>query len=560
MNTVNLNSIKRRDERMYHALLIVCISCMIYFILFPQTVSAEDAEITVLKQLSNMETDSISNFGTNAIRVIGFAVVKFLAWMGDSLFKGLQQMFDALTFTYSDELVSLVNRYSVLYKSFFLVAVVGLGFYLLAGKGKKELNTVTCIVVMILILSSMPLMMQKISRLTIASSTFVTEQWNKESNEEKVTSIAGTVLKESIVDLRKVDKNMTDTSLPSGLKKDQGYNSFNSNTWRSIDINAYMDYESSNYTLEHKSVWENKIVPSGEAGEYELEKIDGWTKLNSSYYYRYQVTSWFKIFMMLGCMAVLLFFLVIRAAKIVIDLAGAMIYTPFIAVTDLTTGQRIKEAIKDIIAHFAAMFILAAFMGIYFVAFTWITSSSLSMVAQLAMHVALVWAIIDGPNAIERIIGVDVGYSGVWKAALGAKAGADMAKGAGKFAATVAKGSKNPQTGERAGNPAARAGKAAASAVFGRKTVDDKLKAGADKSKEMLGDATSGKGMVGFAQNTVAGIKARSGSEHSSKALQNANMERMKNPRAAASASEPRSYTVKKGNTNRKRITKKKEN
>ena len=138
----------------------------------------------------------------------------------------------------------------------------------------------------------------------------MTQQWNNSGNEKKITSISGTVLKEAIVDLRKVDKNMTDTSLPKGLKKGSGYNNFNSNTWKTIDINSRMDYESKDYTLKHQSVWENKLEASDESGKYELAKIDSWVKFASNYYYRYQITSWFGIFVMLGCMSFLLFFLI----------------------------------------------------------------------------------------------------------------------------------------------------------------------------------------------------------------------------------------------------------
>lgn len=511
MITLNMMQEKRMQQRIFFFSIAIMIM-MFTLLVIPQEIFAESSDITIMKKLRTYEIDSISSLVSNSMRTIGFALIKFLAWMGDSLYGGLQQVFDAITFSYSDEIVALVNRYSVLYKAFFLVAVTGFGLYLIMRKGQRELNTVMCIFAMILILSAMPLMMQKIGNLTVASSHFVTNQWNNDSNEKKITSISGTVLKESIVDLRKVDKNMTDTALPKGLKKGQGYNNFNSNTWKSIDINTYMDYESDNYTLEHKSVWENKLVPSGESGEYETEKIDGWTKFMSNYYYRYQVTSWFGIFTMLGCMSFLLFFLIIRAAKIVIDLAAAMIYTPFIAVTDLTTGQRIKETIKDIIAHFAAMFLLAALMGLYFVAFTWINASKLSLVPQLGMHIALVWAILDGPNVIERIIGVDVGYSGVWKTVMGVKAGADIAKGAGRFAA---------KTGKGAAGAAAKTGKGIGSAIFGKKPVDDALNKVKKAPGKELQTATDGKGLRGFSKNVRDAAAHKMAGDHSTADLQN---------------------------------------
>lgn len=510
MITIDSITEGKRRSRVYRMFFLLFIVVILLF--SAQIAAAESSEITFLKKLEAYDIADISSYPGDALRVIGFGIIKFLAWMGDSLYSGLQQVFDAITFSYSDEILALVSRYSVLYKSFFLVAVVGFGLYLIMKKGQKELNTVMCVFVMILILSGMPLMMQKIGNLTVASSHFVTQQWNNSGNEKKITSISGTVLKESIVDLRKVDKNMTDTSLPKGLKKGSGYNNFNSNTWKTIDINSRMDYESKDYTLNHQSVWENKLEASDESGQYELTKIDGWTKFTSNYYYRYQITSWFGIFVMLGCMSFLLFFLIIRAAKIVIDLAGAMIYTPFIAVTDLTTGQRIKEAIKDIIAHFAAMFVLAAFMGIYFVAFTWINSSNLSIVPQLGMHVALVWAILDGPNIIERIIGVDAGFSGVWKTVLAAKSGADIARGFGGMASRAGKG---------AASAAGKAVKGAGSAAVGKEKMNQMNKNIKEAPGKAVRNATDGKGLLGFGQNAAKGAGEKMAGVNTSESLQN---------------------------------------
>ena len=294
-----------------------------------------------------------------------------------------------------------------------------------------------------------------------------------------------------------------------------------------------MDYESKDYTLKHQSVWENKLEASDESGKYELAKIDSWVKFASNYYYRYQITSWFGIFVMLGCMSFLLFFLIIRAAKIVIDLAGAMIYTPFIAVTDLTTGQRIKEAIKDIIAHFAAMFVLAAFMGIYFVAFTWINSSNLSLVPQLGMHIALVWAILDGPNIIERIIGVDAGFSGVWKTVLAAKSGADIARGFGSMASRAGKG---------AASAAGKAAKGVGTAAVGKEGLNKMSKKAKDAAKEpgkTVHNATDGKGLLGFGQNVKRGVEGRrDGYNNTAAELQRMssyrNQEEARDPRSAA--------------------------
>lgn len=529
----NLNDIRGSDMQRHIIFFIFLIALILFALMMTSSVYAA-GNIDILEQLNKYELNDISNIFMDCMRSLGFLIVKFFAWLGDNLYKGLLQTFDAVTFSYSDEIINLTERYSVIYKAFFIVAVVGFGLYLIMRKGQQELNTVMCIFIMILIISSMPLMMKKMGELTSASSHYVINQWTSKNNEKMVQSISGTVLNESIVDLRLVDEKMTDNALPGDLKKGEGYNTFNSTTWKSIDINARMDYESSSYNLNHNDVWEYKLNP-GEDGEYETEKIDGWTEFTSNYYYRYQVTSWFGIYIKLGSMMLLLFFLILRAAKIIIDLGGAMIYTPAVAVTDLTTGQRIKETIKDVIAHFAALFILAAFMGLYFVAFTWIEKSNLSLVPKLAMHLGLVWAIIDGPDIIERIIGVDAGHSGVWKTILGIKAGADIAHGAGKMAAGAGKAGVN--MGKGAGAAAGKTGKGIYGFMFGKEAANnmaDKASDMADKVKAAPGEAvhkaTDGKGVLGFMQNAEKGYSARFPSDNTTESL-NRNVDRSIDPR-----------------------------
>ena len=175
---ITLDSIPQQRRSCRFCRISFFLICVAAFFLTAQIVAAESSEITVLKKLEAYDIADISSYPNDALRVIGFGIIKFLAWMGDSLYSGLQQVFDAITFSYSDEILALVSRYSVLYKSFFLVSVVGFGLYLIMKKGQKELNTVMCVFVMILILSGMPLMMQKIGNLTVASSHFVTQQWN----------------------------------------------------------------------------------------------------------------------------------------------------------------------------------------------------------------------------------------------------------------------------------------------------------------------------------------------------------------------------------------------
>ncbi len=433
-----LNDGKRRAGRVFFVSLIITT----VFLAGAHTYAAvsEEAAIDYLKEFAKIGIDSTQSLVSDALRGIGFSVVKFLATAADALYKGLIQIYDTVTFSYGSEITALARKYSVLYKSLFIVSVTCFGLYMLMGK-KQSLNTINCLIIMALIISAMPLMMNKVGDLTVSSSEYVMSKWNTGANRTKVSSIAGTTINSNIVDMNKVDKTLNISKVKSNVNKVKGYNDLSQNAWKTLKINAVMDYEDDEViNTAHENIWKNRLVEKSDGG-YKLEKMSGFMGMDSlnSYYYRYQVTGWINIFVQLGTMVILFIFISIRAAKLVIDLALSMIYTPFIAVTDLTTGQRIKEAIKDIIAHFAALFFIAALMGVYFVAFSFIQSSDMGIFPKLCFHIAIVWAIIDGPNILERIFGVDIGYGGVWKAALGIKAGTDMARGAAGMAAGAGK-------------------------------------------------------------------------------------------------------------------------
>lgn len=498
-----LNNASRRNARRRFFLIAAFSAC----ILLCCTSFVMADEKTALVKLNSYEIDSISNIFNDMGRSIGFSIIKGIGKLADGLYDAIAQIYDALTFSYSAEIMALVNKYSVLYKSIFIVTVAAFGLYLLAGKNFDKLNTANCIIVMILVIAAMPLFMQKMGNLTTSAAHYAQAQWNNAGTTAAVKSITGTILKEQIVDLRKVDDNMSGDSLPNALKKNKGYNNMSVNTWRDIDINERMDYESGHYTLKHKSVWENKLEPSSEKGDYATTKLDGWFEFTSNYYYRYQIVDWFAIFVQIGTLVFVLFFLCVRTGKFVIDLAMAMVYTPFIAVTDITTGQRIKAAITDVIANFAALFLMIALMGVYFAGFTYINGSDFGFVAELSLHIGLAWAILDGPNIIERIIGVDTGYSGVWQKLVGAKAAADMGKGAARTAATAGKG-------------LGRAASTAGVAIFGKQHMNDAKNTMKGAPGEAVKKATDGKGLLGAAEKAGGKINDKFPPEHSTAGLE----------------------------------------
>lgn len=389
-----------------------------------------DSGKDALRTLRELQIDGKTNLFADFLRWLGFSVAKWLGSAVDALSSGIHNVYELLSFGSSSAISSLVNRYSTLYKAIFILSVLGLGLYFIMGKRGNQLNTVNCIVIMAVVIVGMPLFTTKLADMTINATTYAQNQWTTAGD---YGSVAGTVVKNNIVDLKKVDKNGIDK-----VKKDTAYNDINisndtgkARSWRTLDINAIMDWDTSGAV--EQDYWGYVLDDDNETV---LEQNNGFLGIGKSYYYRYQVLSWFNIIMSLLIMVVAFFFCLVKCARLVWEVAMAQIWLPFVAITDISSGQRIKEGIKHFLVLFLSIFLCIALFGVFFAANTYISSLNLSSFIKIILQIALAWTIIDGPNILERIFGVDVGMQSGWQFVMGARA-------AGGAAATAARAGRN---------------------------------------------------------------------------------------------------------------------
>ena len=89
---ITLDSITQQRRSCRFCRISFFLICVAAFFLTAQIAAAESSEITFLKKLEAYDIADISSYPNDALRVIGFGIIKFLAWMGDSLYSGLQQV------------------------------------------------------------------------------------------------------------------------------------------------------------------------------------------------------------------------------------------------------------------------------------------------------------------------------------------------------------------------------------------------------------------------------------------------------------------------------------
>nr|WP_215192805.1 hypothetical protein [Exiguobacterium sp. s7] len=150
-------------------------------------------------------------------------------------------------------------------------------------------------------------------------------------------------------------------------------------------------------------------------------KLDqGGVEWNNQYYYRYQ-PNWLTIFVTLGIMGFTLFSIAYKLARLSFELAFNYVLAILVAPADLHSGQKTKKVIQSILNTFLVIILIFVSIKLYTIGTAYL-AETLDGFAYLIALIAFSVALIDGPNMVERLFGIDAGLKRGWGVALGAYA------------------------------------------------------------------------------------------------------------------------------------------
>ncbi|AXF56846.1 pLS20_p028 family conjugation system transmembrane protein [Salicibibacter kimchii] len=192
-----------------------------------------------------------------------------------------------------------------------------------------------------------------------------------------------------------------------------------------------------------QAVLSNKIgiESNGEEGLVDIGD-DGWFDFFPENYYRWDV-NWGTGLITLGVMAVTMILVSIKIAKLCFELAFNKVVALIMAYADISTGQRLKEILKNIGSIFVSIIMVFLSLRMYMY-YTEYIASEMSGFGYLIAMIAGSLAVIDGPNIVQKLFGIDAGLRNAWTVAAGSyfagKAAKPAVQGAAKMAGKATKG------------------------------------------------------------------------------------------------------------------------
>lgn len=363
------------------------------------------------------------------LRWVGWWLIQLLKMLVDTCDRLLTVCYSLIDYLFSDPVLEFINSFQPVLWVLFAAALFILGYLLITNKAEVKGNRLMQnICLTVLVLTTMPFMVQSISEITMAATDYV--RFNDGE------SISDTLIRDNIVDLRYLDsKDWNDAVLinqeTGGLNRP------------SISLSLPIDQISpgdvvhcDDSTLHNQDFFRYYITYDADGNRNEQLSEVYWNSMFSfidNTYYRYYI-DFLPIFVSLISMALALLFSAFKVGRIIFDLAVHEFLAVIFAASDFTSGQRLKQVLKSMGGMFFTLFCSAVIIKFYMVMNVYIKPLPLDPWVQSFILLIMAFAVIDGPNIIERCIGVDVGLSSVFRttAAIfaGSRAAGHMAKAA----------------------------------------------------------------------------------------------------------------------------------
>ncbi|MEG7927997.1 hypothetical protein J0801_28870 [Bacillus cereus] len=425
---------------------------------------------------------------------VGDIVNYVLRWLGWFLIVGLSLVVDALEgvtdailgikgFFNSPEIQNFVDMLYPLFVVLLAISFLYIGYMFIMNKQMNRSQIIINIFITLSVLCLLSTGMTKVDKFTDDAIAVV--------KSEQKGSLSDEIIKKNITDIAVIDQN--------GWKKKEDLNPKNNipeKNIRQIDITEKIDSDFK-FTKDKdlsdggQKILQNKRVMDALGVASLAELKDGWFDFFPEKYYRWHWNFW-NIFFTLLITGLTLLLVSIKLARLFYELSFNYLLANILAPADVANGQKLKAVLSNILNIFIATIMIFLSLKLYLIG-TAFLHDKLNGVPYLIALAAFSMAVLDGPAAVERLFGIDIGLKSSWGMLVG---GFALGKGIGSLANSkpmkslgnmIGKGAKGAAEGT--GVAAAKTASAAAMATGGVAGLISGLKKGNEsENKESLQD------------------------------------------------------------------------
>ena len=384
--------LKTREKIVLFLSLLICplFTCQI------RALALEDDQVIKILS-SNPGLFHENGIVASAFRFIGWGITKGIAALADVCAGLYDTCFGFIDFTKYKPVKTFINQWKPVFIGLVCLSILLIGILLCIGWEKKPKIVINLLIAVTV----------------VSSSTYVINTMNKFISKEVRSEILGG--QSSAVVYSTIGNNIHDIKWKTKGKKnaDKVYDTFSKSQFKNLDIQEILDPEDFEGDagdilkngLQSESDDKNKIT-------YSLDELyDGvaWTDLLNEFYYRYTVDYGVMWMELISLIIIYLFmsYKVIRILyEIVIHQLLAYLYS-----ANFNNNQKILKILDSLKDSYILLLFTTVIIKFYLLATKFISGWNVSGIAKGIILLFLAFAVIDGPNLIQKLTGADIGAS-----------------------------------------------------------------------------------------------------------------------------------------------------
>ena len=434
----------------------------------------------------------------DALRAILWYGVIALVKLGQEVQKLYDTAFGFIDLTTNSDVTAFVNQFKPVFIALTAIALVYLGIILILHHDKKP-NVVTNIVIAALCVSCSTFIFSSFNSLLVSFKDGVNNTSIKSEQE------VYTIVNNNSFDVLKL-YNKYGTGLNKG-KYANGKAGINKENFGYFNINEVINYKSKLLASEENPFkYRIGYIMDGKAGT--VENSNGWginenddADFGNEFYYRYSFP-FLVAYIQLIALIVVYLAMSYKVVRVAFELVVARLLA-YLYSAELSGGEKIKKILAFIRDSYILLAVSIVCIKVYVIFTTFITKTAGTGFTAAIFSLFLAFTVIDGPNLVERVLGMDAGLRSSTArmmavggmAVAGTRAATNLGKGVGRKIGGTLKNASDKKAADMA-----KAG--ATGAALG--TADDKEK-----------NTTRGKDGAGGTMET-SGISKGGNTEHSS--------------------------------------------
>lgn len=368
------------------------------------------SNIEFLKTLTENNVLELVGIFSYGLRYLGWILIQGLVKLVDGLENAVSTIYNINNFFETKEVVHFLDNYKPVLWTIFAIALAFIGFQIMFQRKRDKGQIPVNILISITIIVGLPFLMTELNK---ATKLIV------DNNIGTYESSAKEIVKGNLSDLYYLDS--------VGYKLSDKKNNISINNIMSIDINEKLDIGKISNDKAKEALKYKMIEDS--SGNLNTQKLDkSFFSFLDEDYYRYNLNFMVVIGSLLVSI-IAMFCSCLKIGRILIELAFNKILATVLAFSDIGAGKKLKMVVENILSMFAILISTSVLLKLYVVFTGWLNSPDVAIENQVVKLLVLgagSWAVIDGPNIIERIFGIDAGIKSSWGAVVAGIEGAKM--------------------------------------------------------------------------------------------------------------------------------------